>query len=369
MAAAVGLMRIVFVSLRNYFLAVMQSGSTSLVVPYSSHTQFPVSIMRTSMASFSVSLSEHPLGLLVDYIDWKTIQRLSVTSKGVRRVIHHALSTRLHHLLRHWIEPVDVFMRLLEETGAVLIGDFVLAFICREVTPWYTSTLHISCPNDKTAVLRLRNFLLAPGCYNTIHTHPAPSDTPEVTETIHATRYRNRGPFNTRLSQHVEVIVSSTSNATSPIPRLWNSAFVSYISCTEMVVAYPRSAFQRCSYLPPSARDVVSFDAKYALAKRNVLFRTYRTHSSSSDRIIMRAGYGGEDRRSFDDEHSFRMRIFLGRKSSLAGVLDPPPIHRKDHSRVDWQYSKFLFDTDPVPGIIKWLSFRQTLVIMGLGSS
>ncbi|EIM80167.1 uncharacterized protein STEHIDRAFT_163041 [Stereum hirsutum FP-91666 SS1] len=312
----------------------MQSGSTSLVVPYSDHDQFPVKAMRTSVPFLPVSLVEHPLGLLVDYLDWKTIQRLSMTSKGVRRVVHHALRTRLHHILRHWIEPADLFMRLLEETGAVLIGDIVLAFIYRTITPWFTSPLHISCPNNDVAVTRLKNFFRTPGHYNIRQNRAPVEGLSEIRDIIHATRTRSRGPFESRLTQYIEIIVSSTSNATSPIPRLWNSAFVSYLSSTEMVVAYPKSAFQRCSFIPPSLGEVASFDAKYALAKHGVHIRTYRNHTSSSDEITMLPGYGWEDRRSFDDKYSFRMRVSLGRDSPIAGALDPPPVHRKEHAFV-----------------------------------
>lgn len=313
--------------------------SHTLLLPYSNHDFFEPRVMRGPPLRWPVSVVEHPLGLVAGRLSWKTAQRLAATSSGVRRVVHEAFRMRFQHVLRNWAEPVDVFMRLMEETGAVFVGDVVVSFLVRDPVPWFGSTLQIVCPNDMTAFRRLRNFFRNRCGYNHWIIQPKPSDLHEVKDMYYTTRHGPRSPFQYN-TQRVQIIVSSTFSPTSPIPRLWNTAYISYISSTEIVSAYPLSTFQRYAYLPLSIHDAVSPTMKYKLANQDFILRNYRTHTSSGDEIIMHPGYGASDVRSFNDAHSFRMHICLGRQPAIAGVLDPRPIHREENAHVRWRYCK-----------------------------
>lgn len=311
---------------------------STLLLPYSDHDSFPNDVLRGPPLRFPASMAEHPLGVVVDQLKWNEVQCLAATSSGVQSVVHEAIRTRFKHLLRNWVEPVDIFMRLMEETGSVFVGDFVTAFLVRDVDPWWNSVLQISCPDNPKVIERLITFFEDRCEYVHWHvTHPS-SDLHEVRRIYTSSRDSTRSPFNDNW-QHIQIIRSSTSCSTTPVPRMWNSALVSYISSTEIVAAYPRSAFQRCAYISPSMRDVVSSRTQYAFAQHRFLIRTYRARSATGNVIIMHPGYGAFDHRAFDDPYCFRMRIHLGRDTLKAGILDPRPIHRQEHARVSWQYS------------------------------
>lgn len=318
----------------------MQASSFVLSTPYSDHQRFPLLSTRARSTPIRVSLKEHPFGMAIDYLDWSSVQRLAMTSKGVHRIVHQAIRVRFQHLLHNWVEPVEVFMRLLEETGAVLVGDFVLAFLCGEIDPW-GSPLQISVPDNDAVVKRFIDFLNIPCSYVHLRSLVIHPQLREVRRVFDGGRRGLRSSFQTGgRPQRIQIIQSSTNTATHPVPYMWNSALVNYISATEIVVGYPRSALKRVGYLPQPSYGLIPLYAKVRLAKHHFLLRTYRTHTTSGDELLMKPGYESDERRSFSDLHCMRMRICLGRELLSAGVLDPVPIHRQEHSAVHWQHGR-----------------------------
>ncbi|EIM82862.1 uncharacterized protein STEHIDRAFT_160483 [Stereum hirsutum FP-91666 SS1] len=195
---------------------------------------------------------------------------------------------------------------MLHDTEAVVTGSIIPRFLLDDQNQYIPVSLDIVCPGfisdapdiAHKFVIKIGGEETSPGFGN---------DNMEEVEGIVEERAYDLYTENVWRGRSIRLFLSSGSRPSAAVPWTWSTHLVNYITCDGLVVAYPKTTFDRVGLIPPHRR--------HSLPPPRILIRTARRPflvqdmpaTERSPGNVLPAAYCADTARSFADAACFKL--------------------------------------------------------------
>lgn len=206
---------------------------------------------------------------------------VSTASPEIKRVVDEHFTQAWTTALRMFFPDPEQFMRLMDSTGSIASGSFVLWFLLGGPSDWKADNFDLYCPEYKSGEISRSLATFQGYSQNPPQDEIGGNQSDSAREFTHPSIYSVNHLINAS-GLRLDIIESSSPSALHPVAFSWTTLLTNYISARTLCIPYPFHVLARVGCLTHASNvQEVFVHAKEKYIKRGFRFIEFKTGATN----------------------------------------------------------------------------------------